>query len=298
MRWHDVVVVHRLHFPLPVNYLCYSFCGACFATGDYRHLLDPPVLLAAMANLLIILSGLALNTAADIRTDERQADREQLANAALRIGRERVFRWAAIEMCCALVLATAISQWTGHLLGTAFAAGAIGLHMLYDLEPVRLKRRGFPGPFAFCAAVHVLPCLLSFTAAGPLFDAPVYLIFAGIWILASGRTVWWSVPDRSADAATGMRTPPVRYGAVRALAMSCLIMLAGLAGIGWGLWWLYGPVWALLGVTAHAAFLGNSLLLLRRTAEGATPSSARMLKRAMPMVSVGDVALVIIPLIV
>jgi 4-hydroxybenzoate polyprenyltransferase len=291
--WRDIIVVHRLEYPLPVTYLCYATWGACFAMPDAGRLPVVVVLCAAAANLLLIVSALALNTAADIHTDRYQRERNYLASAALRFGRGRVLRWAAHEMIIAVVLVTLVWTWSGRWLVMGAAAAIIVLQVLYNLEPARLKRRGFVGVGAFCAAVVVLPFLLSYQAVRQDFDTWLWPILVGLGLTAAGRMTWWSVPDRAADAATGMLTPAVRRGAAGALRLACAIMLVGLILIAWGLWWRYGFAWVIPAITCHA----GAIALLHRVTGEATPSSVRLQRHALPLVMIGDLALAITPLV-
>lgn len=293
----DLLAIHRLEYPFPINYVCQASWGACFAVKSIGQLASVSVLAAVVANYLLIVSVLALNTAADIRTDERHPQRGYLASTARRFGRIRVLRWAGTEMACALVLTIPIAAWSGRWFVPGTAAAIIVLQLLYNLEPIRLKRRGFVGPIAFCASVILLPCLLSYSAVRFELTAMTWLTFLGLGIMAIGRMTWWAVPDLTADAATGMTTPAVRYGAVRSLVLSCLIMATGLILLGGGLWWRFGPAWALAGMAGHAVFLSGVLSLLHGGIESGPPNSVRMRKRAMPLVMVGDMMLVIIPLI-
>lgn len=291
-RWRDIVVIHRLEFPFPVSYLAQASWGACLAVTSAGQLLDAPALLAIVANLLLVTAGLALNTAVDVRTDSRHQDKHYLASAVTRFGRDRALRWATTEMAGALALAILVTSWTGHWLVAGSAIVIVVLHLLYNVEPVRVKRRGFLGVAVFGLSVVTMPCLLSYGAIRSTVDGSVWLIAVGLGVMAAGRTVWWSVPDRAADIATGMATPTVRHGAVRALASACLIMAAGMVLLGWGLWWRYGPAWALAGVAMYGAFLGIALTRLRRE----MPSAVLLRKRAMPLVMVGDVLVVLIAL--
>lgn len=294
----DIIVIHRLEYPFPISYLCRAIWGACYAVSDVRELLGPPVLIASMANLMLLVAALALNTAVDIRTDQRHQEKNYLAAAVLRFGRGRALRWSATEMVAALVLVAVVAAWLNRWLLVGIAAVIIVLQLLYNLEPVRLKRRGLVGPLAFCVAAVVLPCLLSHCVVRPEIDTSAWLIFVGFGVVAVGRMVWWSVPDLVANAATGMRTPVERYGATRSLALSCLIMLAGLSLIGWGLWIRYGLVWVVAGVAAHSVLLGGALRLLARTSgSGAFPSSVHMRRTSMSWVAIGEVVLAILPLV-
>jgi 4-hydroxybenzoate polyprenyltransferase len=194
-------------------------------------------------------------------------------------------------MAFALGLAGLAAEWSGHPLVLAEVALIIGLQLLYNLEPVRLKRRGLVGVTAFCLAVGVLPFLVSYHSVRPGLDAPIGAILAGQGLLAVGRMTLWSVPDRAADAGTGMRTPPVRYGAGPTLVLSCALMVAGLAATGWGVWWDFGAGWAIPAVAPHAVFLGGAV---RSAGYG---DSGRMRRRDMPLVTIGELILAAIPLL-
>src|SRR5689334_1156663 len=171
---------------------------------------------------------MALNTAADVRTDERHREKYHLAAATRRFGRDRAGRWAAAEATVAMLLAGLVTAWSARPAVLAAAAAIVVVQVLYNVEPVRLKRRGLTGVAVFCVALTVLPFLLSYWAVRPEVDTRTWVIAGGLWVLAVGRTTLWSVPDLGADAATGMRTPVVRYGPARAVVISNAIVLAGL----------------------------------------------------------------------
>jgi lycopene elongase/hydratase (dihydrobisanhydrobacterioruberin-forming) len=293
MTARDVLVLHRLEFPFPVNYLCYAVWGACYAVSDARQMVQAPVLLAIMANLVLLVAGLSLNVAVDIPTDERNRDKSYLAGAALRFGRERLIGWSTAEMSVGLALAASISWWTGRPLPVLAAAGIIALHLSYNLEPVRLKRRGHSGPVAIGLSAVAGPFLLSYGTVRADFAAAVGPIFVGLGVLATGRTLWWSVPDVAGDTATGMITPTVRFGAAHALTGSYVIIVTGLGLLGWGLWLRGGLVPALLAVAASGAFLLGELAVPRHGVR----SSVRMRKHSMGSVAIGNVLVALIPLV-
>jgi 4-hydroxybenzoate polyprenyltransferase len=200
-------------------------------------------------------------------------------------------------MTVALVLASLVSVWSGRPFIALAAAVIIALQVLYNVEPVRLKRRGLTGVAAFCISVIVLPFLLSYWTVRPDIDEPAWPIMVGLGIITIGRMTLWSIPDLAADASTGMRTPSVRYGRTGALILSCALMTVGLVLAGWGLWWRYGPLWALPLVAGQSTFLYGALLVLPHTGEAARPSSVRIRRRAMPPVMIGMIALTLTPLV-
>lgn len=167
----------------------------------------------------------------------------------------------------------------------------------YNVEPVRLKRRGLAGSVAFGVAAVGLPCLLGYTAVRGDIGPDMWLIVGGVSVLSVARTVWWALPDHAADTASGIATPTVRYGLARTHRLACGLLVAGLVLLGWGLGRRYGPGWAALGVAAHVVFLGLAVAALPATARGHAPSARSMLKRTMPVVTLGEVLIAVVPLL-
>lgn len=292
--WHDLLIVHRLQFPLPVNYLCYAIVGCGFATGDVRRLLDPRSLLAVVANLLLIVAPLALNVATDVPTDAKHADKAYLAGSAGWLGRERVLGWASIEMMAGLLAALSLGLVWGRWWPVIAAAAILVAQLLYNLEPVRLKRRGLAGSAAFGVASVGFPLLLGYTALNGHLDAAMWLVFAGTSVLSVGRTLWWAIPDHAADVESGVATPTVRYGPVRAFTMACLLLAAGLVLLGLGLSWRYGALWCAAGLAAHTVFFGCTVRQLGRTVRGHPPRAGQLLRRTLPVVTLGEISLTVL----
>ncbi|NIH80193.1 UbiA family prenyltransferase [Amycolatopsis viridis] len=286
--WREVLAVHRLHFPLPVSYLAYTCWGAAFAGP--RHLLDGPVLVTVAATLLALLAALAMNTAADMPTDELDADKAGLAGAARKVGRGRIMAWVAAEAGAALALAAVVAVWLARWAVVLVIAAVVVAHVLYNVEPVRLKRRGFAGPAVFGAGFLAVPGLASYLAVRPELEGSMVPVLAGLCVLGFGRTAWFSVPDHAVDARTGVGTPGARHGPRRTLVVSCLITAAGLALLGSGLWWRYGPGWAAFGVLGEGSFLAGMGAL-----RGPHGSWSRMRMAAAPAALAGDLTLVAIP---
>ncbi|MEC3979203.1 UbiA prenyltransferase family protein [Amycolatopsis sp. H20-H5] len=289
---HSAIVLHRLEFPLPLNYLCQASWGACYAVSSAHELTAAPVVLAIVVNLLLILSGLALNVTADIRGDSQHQEKAYLADSAKAFGRTRALRWIVAEMAAAVVLAALISWWRNEITVLVLALLTVAGHLLYNLEPVRLKRRGLAGPVVFGLSVTTLPCLLSAVAVRANFEGSLWLVFTGLGVLAIARTVWWSTSDRQADEASGMKTPAVRYGNAGAAILARALSTAGICLLAGGLLAKYGLLWTLVGSAAHLIFFGTVLGRKRRVLR-----PAEMLKRAMPWITVADLILAALPLV-
>lgn len=295
-RWRDTVRIHRLEYPFPVHYLCHAVLGACYAANDVQQLFTGPVLLSIIANLLCIVGGNPLNAAVDISTDTHTQGKRDIAHAALRLGRRHAMTWTATEMTLALGAATVASLWLDRALIAVGVALTIALCLLYNLEPARLKRRGLVNPITIGLTMGPLPSLVSYSAVRPDLTVSVWLVFLGLGALITGRALWWTVPDQIGDKATGMTTPTIQYGAFQAIVIACIVTVAGLGLLGWGLWSRYGPLWALLGVVINVPFLLSKLALLRRLPGDSLPNHAQMRRRDLSLVLIADIFLVLLPL--
>ena len=296
-RWRDVVRIHRLEYPFPVHYMCHAVLGACYAASDVQQLFTAPVLLSIIENLLSIVGGNPLNAAVDILTDARTQGKRDIAQAALRLGRHHAMSWTATEMTLALAAATVTSLWLDRPLIAVGVALTIALCLLYNLEPARLKRRGLANPITIGLTMGPLPSLVSYSAVRPDLPVSVCMIFIGLGALITGRAIWWTVPDRMGDKATGMITPTIQYGAFQAIVIACVLTVAGLSLLGWGLWWRYGPLWTLLAVATSGPFLLSALALLRHLSDDTLPDPTQMRRRQLSSVMIADIVLVLLPLV-
>lgn len=288
--------MHRLEYPFLVHYLSHAALGVSYAVQDIRQLYATPVLLVIVANLLVIVAGNPLNAAVDIATDSRTEGKRDIAEAVRRLGHHHVIRWAAVEMTLALLLAAAISMMLNRpLLALGIAAIAL-LCLAYNLEPVRLKRRGFANPITIGLCLGFLPSFVGYSAVRDDLDGTAWVILVGYGFLITGRALWWTMPDRTGDSATGMITPVVRYGVIAALSIACVFTLTGLGLFSLGLWQRYGPMWAFIGGAVIGTFVIGKLALLPRISDDRLPSSQQLRRRSLASATITDLFLVLLPL--
>ena len=295
--WRAIRRVHRLEYPFLIVYPCHGLWGAAYAVASARHLLDAPVLIAVLATMIPPISQNVLNAGQDIRSDSLNPGKSGIAVAARRIGVTALTWWCCVEMGVAVLLAGLVSMWVGRPLVVIAMAVAVVLHLAYNLEPVRLKRRGFFNPFYFMMTFGFLPCLTSYVAAAAGLPGSLWLLCLGFGLLMAGRTLWWAVPDRDADVATGATTPVVRLGASRAWLAACLLTATGIAVLGWGVWLRLGPFWALVVVAATGLFLVDKVRNLARVSDDRLPSERRMRTHSLTVVAVTDTLVWLVPLI-
>ena len=295
--WQAIRRVHRFEYPFPLAYACHAFWGAAYAVSARAQLLAPPVLLAVVATLIPIVAQNVLNAGQDIGSDSMHPGKAGIAVAAKRLGVVQANWWSCMEFGVAVLIVGVVSVWEGRPLVVATVAVCVILHLMYNLEPVKLKRRGFANPVYLGLTFGFLPCMSSFAAVRPDLPGWAWLVFAGFGTLMTGRTLWWAVPDRDADAAGGVRTIVVSLGAHRAWLSACLITAAGIAVLGWGVWLRLGPGWALVVIVATGLFLVNKLRKLARVSNDRLPSERRMRTHTLTIVVLTDALVTLVPLI-
>lgn len=289
----DLYRVHRLEFPFPVAYVCHALWGACYAATEPGQLVRAPVVLAVVANLIPLVAQNVLNAAMDIPVDARTPGKSGIARAASRLGRTRLIALASAEMALALLLAVTVAVHLGRPLVAAGVALGIAVEHLYNLEPVRLKKRGLANPVSLGAHFSALPFLSTAAAVRPDLPGFLWPLVLGLWLLLIGRTLWWSLPDAAADRAAGLAPPAVRYGSSRALLLAAAATAAALTLIAWGLTWSLGPTAALLGTAGCGLFLISKL---RMTATALRALHERHMRRHTLTFVVGaDALLAVLP---
>ncbi len=291
--WPAVRRVHRLEYPFPLAYACHGIWGAAYAVATPAGLLSLPVILAVVAAIIPIVAQNPLNAGQDIRSDSVHSGKHGIAVAARRLGVTRTMWWSGAEFAIAILLAS----FVGNPLAVVAVAACVLGHLAYNLEPIRLKRRGFANPLYFGLTFGFLPCLTGFVAARPDLPGWGLVVCAGFGGLMAGRTLWWAVPDRDADAAGGDRTIVVWLGARRAWLTACLLTAAGIAVLGWGVWLRLGPAWALVVIAATGLFLVIKLRELRQVSDDRLPDERRMRLRTLTVVTLTDTLVALVPLI-
>jgi len=292
----DLLRVHRLEFPFPLAYVCHALWGACYAATSPEQLLRAPVLLAVLANLIPLVAQNVLNAAIDIPVDARTPGKSGIARAAIRLGRPQLIGIATAEMTLALLLASALADHLHRPLIAVGVAGGILIEYLYNLEPVRLKKRGLANPVSLGAHFSVLPFISTASAVRPDLAGHLWPLAFGLWFLLIGRTLWWSIPDASADRASGLTPPAVRYGAERALLMASASTAVALVLLAWGLAWALNPVACVIGIAAASLFLVSKVRLTATTLRAL--HERHMRHRTLMLVLVADALLVVLPITV
>jgi len=266
-----LLAVHRKEF-IP-TLLMLSIWGLTLNVRTHARL--ELVALAILINLLLLLSVQALNAAADSRADCNNPLKQQVAQGVAVIGQRAVWHIALLEMALGLLLSLILSLQIHSWLVFCGVAGFLVAALLYDLEPMRLKRRGLWGPTMLALYLGFSPgfigCIVVFDSLLPF---STWLMLCGVTLAAYGRACWASIADTPEDRVAGLQTPSVHYGphTTMRLAIGCLILATLL--LLWGGSLLFGLP---LALCCSAGTLASGLWMLRIIRQTSTDEQAILL---------------------
>jgi len=303
---HSLFWAHRLEFPFSLAYLCHAVWGASWAVTQPRQLLAAPVLALVAANVSHQVGEVVLNAGLDVDSDARNPEKRVVAGAAQRLGRRTLLGLASAELAVPVLIAAGVSVALSRPSIVAWMAVIVALQVLYNVEPVHLKRRGMANPITLALTYPVLPALPVYLAVRPTVSPAMWLVLLGMLFAATARTLWWAIPDRVADLAANCSTPVVRLGFARSLLVAGLLSTVGTVLIGGALWWRYGAAWALLGMAAASLFPLTALRRFSRALAASTDrgsadghlQAVRLRRRDLPLALATDLAVAVIPLAV
>ena len=187
-------------------------------------------------SLIILLVAMTLNAAANLLMKHSA----NLAGAEASLS-EKLFSPAGLWLGLGLAALVAASAWIAWLLlplpttaVTLVLAGLVGA-LIYSLPPVSAMRHGWGEPLNAVLGGLLLPLAGVAVIAGgvDLADVLAFLPFSLVVLASVMATAW---PDRSADAATGKATMPVRLrpGTLRRIHLAVsvgFVLAAGAAAI-------------------------------------------------------------------
>jgi 4-hydroxybenzoate polyprenyltransferase len=225
-------------------------------------------ILAFFINGLSLFSGFVLNNYSDYPIDRRSQIKGYVADAVERVGLRNTFTLYWAEQALTVAAAAAVSVLLHNWLFVVVKLAGIVSGMMYNAEPIRMKRRGIWNPIMLSIRFGFVPGMIAYLAVhdGTIGDGG-WLVLIGVTLLSFSRGFWNSVSDTDEDRAENIVTPAARYGprvamvcAVASLVPACVLIAAGL-------WAVLGPVYALVGVAGAAGATLFRFLLLRRTTD-------------------------------
>jgi len=241
--------------------------GMFVAADRASDLWSAAAILALLINGLSLFSGFVLNNYSDYPIDRRSRIKGYVADAVERIGRRKTLAMYWIEQAVTVAAAAAVSELLHNWLFVVVKLAGIVSGMMYNGEPMRMKRRGLWNPIMVSIRFGFVPGLIAYFAVHGTVSAGGWVILFGATLLSFSRGFWNSVSDTDEDRAEDIRTAAVVYGPRAAMVSAVVSLVPACALIAAGLWVLLGPWYAIVGVSGAAGATAYRFLLLRRAGD-------------------------------
>jgi 4-hydroxybenzoate polyprenyltransferase len=265
-----VAAIKTLHrFEVGPVYFFVLVWGMFIAARRPSDLWSAAAILALFINGLSLFSGFVLNNYSDYPIDRRSQLKGYIADAVERVGLRRTLILYWIEQAVTVAAAAAVSVLLHNWLFVVVKLIGIGAGMMYNGEPFRMKRRGIWNPILFSIRFGFVPGMIAYFAVhgGGSIGAGAWLVLAGATLLSFSRGFWNSVSDTDEDRAENIVTAAVRYGARTAMICAVISLVPACLLIGAGLWWMFGPAYAIAGAAGAVGATVYRYLLLRRATD-------------------------------
>lgn len=262
--WSAIKTLHRVEVG-PVYFFVLVW-GMAVAARRPSDLWSLAAILAFLINGLSLFSGFVLNNYSDYPIDRRSPIKGYVADAVERVGRSKTLALYWVEQAITVAAAAAVSLLLNNWVFVVVKAAGIVSGMLYNGEPVRLKRRGIWNPIIFLIRFGFVPGMIAYLAVHDgVIGTGGWLALIGASLLSFSRGFWNSVSDTAEDRAEGIVTPATRYGPRAAMRFAVASLVPACVLIGCGLWLLLGPVYGLVGVAGSVGATAYRWWLLRRS---------------------------------
>jgi 4-hydroxybenzoate polyprenyltransferase len=258
-----IKTLHR--FEVGPIYFFVLIWGMFVAATKPSDLWSAAALLALFINGLSLFSGFVLNAFSDYPIDRRSRIKGYVADAVERVGLRTTWVMYWTEQALTVAAAVAVSLLLDNWLFVIVKLAGIVAGIMYNAEPIRMKRRGIWNPIMLAIRFGFVPGMIAYFAVrDSMTDVGAWIMLLGATMLSFSRGFWNSVADTDEDRAENIVTPSVLYGprVAMASAVASLVVACALIGVGLGL--LLGPWYAIGGLAGSAGAAVFRYLLLRR----------------------------------
>lgn len=264
-----IAAIKTLHrFEVGPIYFFVLIWGMFVAARQPSDLWSAAAILAFFINGLSLFSGFVLNNYSDYPIDRRSQIKGYVADAVERVGLRKTFILYWIEQALTVAAAVAVSVLLHDWLFVVVKLAGIVSGMMYNAEPVRMKRRGIWNPIMLSIRFGFVPGMIAYLAVnGGTIGVGGWMVLLGATLLSFSRGFWNSISDTDEDRAENIVTPAVGYGPRAAMVYAVASMVPACVLIAAGLWLVLGPLYALVGVAGAVGATLFRFLLLRRVGD-------------------------------
>lgn len=224
--WSAFSALHRLNHA--ATYLPTFMWGILVVAPSVSMLWSPWLMAGLAINALTVFGGFVLNTITDVRSDLRNENKIYMLKALRTIGVKRAVWMYLFEQFVALLLSIVASFKLNQPLVFVVTLFAVFSNWAYSAPPLRMKSKSLMGPLFMGMKSGLFPGLIAMsTVPDARFAIETGALLVGLTLSTASRGVWHSIPDFSADRASGIRTVAVKHGIIRAVRVAVLATVVG-----------------------------------------------------------------------
>jgi len=204
--------------------LAIFFIGASSLT----RLLEPLIWEGVAVFILLYFMGFIINAYTDQDIDRKYTIfKNKIPDAVALIGRGNVKVLIVGQILAAFLITAHISYVMGSWIPLALVAVGAFFGIGYSIPPLQFKVRGWLHAVSLIISAFLVPALyLLYIIAGAITLAPVVIIL-GFSLLHYGIAFANQAIDYLEDKASGVRSPPVRWGMERSLEVALATIAVG-----------------------------------------------------------------------
>ena len=189
----------------------------------------PQVIEGILVFSLFYISGFLVNSLTDLEVDAKY--KTHVSDSVSLVGNRTLF-WLFILH---LVGASILSIHTAYILKDPWILALVVVGVIlgvgYSVKPMHFKVRGILHTFALYTSALFIPPLFLYVCMAGWPNAPILIFLIGFAILHYGIALANQSGDYLEDGDAGFRTPAVRWGLERTLAIGIFMCALGLCAI-------------------------------------------------------------------
>jgi len=200
------------------------------SANSFYRLLAPEVIEAVVTFVLLYFVGFIVNAYTDLEIDKKYTIfKNKIPEAVEKIGLGKIKAIIVAQIVAAHLLGAHISYIMGSWWPIALVMLGAFLGIGYSLPPLQFKVRGVLHSISLLMSAFLIPGLfLLYVVGGGWLLWPTVLV-TGFAILHYGIEFANQAIDYLEDKASGVKTPPVRWGMATSLRIALIMIVLGMA---------------------------------------------------------------------
>jgi len=199
----------------------------------FRDFVRLPVMEGVLVFAFLYISGFLINSLTDIEVDRKY--KTHVSSSVDLIGRKGLFWLFVIHLSVGFALTVHIAYQFSNPWVLLLVICGIVIGVGYSIKPLHFKVRGLLHTVALAFSALFLPALFLYFCMAGWPDLPILMTLVGFALLHYGIALANQSGDFLGDGGAGLRTPAVRWGLKRTLAVGIIMNIVGMGAMVTGL---------------------------------------------------------------